>query len=96
VLRIVQEALANITKHARAHKAWLTIRQQHGHVDVVIEDDGDGIAPVGPSDGESHYGLSIMRQRATSMGGTLDVGARDGGGTRVHLRFPAGASVEPS
>jgi len=97
LLRIVQEALANITKHARARRAWLTVEQQRGRVDVVIEDDGDGISPVDAADAadaESHYGLNIMRQRAASLGGTLDVCARDGGGTRVHLRFPTATSLE--
>jgi two-component system nitrate/nitrite sensor histidine kinase NarX len=42
VLRIVQEALANIAKHARASRAWLTIARLHGDIDVVVEDDGAG------------------------------------------------------
>jgi two-component system nitrate/nitrite sensor histidine kinase NarX len=97
LLRIVQEALANIAKHARARHAWLTIEQRNGRVDLVVEDDGDGIALAdAPADGESHYGLDIMRQRAATLHGALDVCARDGGGTRVHLWFPAPASAEPA
>ena len=97
VLRIVQEALANIAKHARARHAWLTIEQHGERVEVVVEDDGDGIMVVEPpTDGESHYGLDIMRQRAATLGGALDVQARGGGGTRVHLWFPARAAAEPS
>jgi two-component system nitrate/nitrite sensor histidine kinase NarX len=91
VLRIVQEALANIAKHARARRAWLTIGRQRDHIDVMIEDDGAGVdAPAAPPD-HAHYGLDIMRHRASSLGGTLEVGAREGGGTRVHLCFPAEA-----
>jgi two-component system nitrate/nitrite sensor histidine kinase NarX len=91
VLRIVQEALANIAKHARARRAWLTIGRQRDHIDVMIEDDGAGVdAPAAPP-GHAHYGLDIMRHRASSLGGTLEVGAREGGGTRVHLCFPAEA-----
>ena len=96
VLRIVQEALANIAKHAHARQAWLTIDQQRGKVVVVVEDDGAGPATADPASDASHYGLDIMRQRAASLGGHLDVRARDGGGTRVHLEFPASASAEAS
>jgi two-component system nitrate/nitrite sensor histidine kinase NarX len=91
VFRIVQEALANIAKHAHARRAWLTIEKQRDKIHVVIEDDGAGIVSTDPHDGDSHYGMDIMRQRASKLGGTVDVRARDGGGTRVHLRFP----VEP-
>ena len=92
VLRIVQEALANIAKHSRATRAWLTLSRQRGDIDVVVEDDGAGLSTAGPDDGPAHYGLDIMRQRAASLCGSLEVGARDGGGTRVRLRFP----VEPA
>lgn len=88
VFRIVQEALANIAKHAGAQRAWLTVRQHDDNVEVVVEDDGTGVLDPRADAGSSHYGLEIMRQRAASVGGTLDVGTRDGGGTRVHLRFP--------
>ena len=90
--RIVQEALANIVKHSRATRAWLTLSRQRGDIDVVVEDDGAGLATAGPDDGPAHHGLDIMRQRAASLCGSLEVGARDGGGTRVRLRFP----VEPA
>jgi two-component system nitrate/nitrite sensor histidine kinase NarX len=88
VFRIVQEALANIAKHARASRAWLKIAGHRGQVDVVVEDDGTGVVPSSASGEPSHYGLDIMRQRAAALGGTLEVGPRGGGGTRVHLRFP--------
>jgi two-component system nitrate/nitrite sensor histidine kinase NarX len=91
LLRIVQEALANIAKHARARRAWLTIERQPDRIDVVIEDDGTGVGDPDTAANGAHYGLDIMRQRAGSLGGTLAVGARKGGGTRVHLRFPVEA-----
>lgn len=94
VLRIVQEAFANIAKHAAAHQAWLTIERHREQVVVVIEDDGAGPAATDPADDASHYGLDIMRERATSLGGHLDVRARGGGGTRVQLEFPAGMASE--
>jgi two-component system nitrate/nitrite sensor histidine kinase NarX len=93
VFRIVQEALANIAKHAHAHRAWLTIEQQRDEVDVVIEDDGAGMMSVDSNDGDSHYGMDIMRERASKLRGMVDVRTRDGGGTRVHLRFPVDPGV---
>lgn len=91
VQRVVQEALANIAKHSRATRAWLTISRQRSEIDVLVEDDGAGLATADPGDGQAHYGLDIMRQRAASLCGSLEVSARDGGGTRLRLRFP----IEP-
>lgn len=89
VFLIVQEALANIAKHARAQHAWLHIGQQDEQVVVRVEDDGAG--PPEPADAESlsHFGMDIMRQRATRLGGGVHVEARAGGGTCMRLTFPA-------
>ena len=91
VLRVVQEALANVAKHSRATRAWLTMSRQRGDIVIVVEDNGAGLAAAAADDGLAHYGLDIMRQRAASLCGSLEVDAREGGGTRVRLRFP----VEP-
>jgi two-component system nitrate/nitrite sensor histidine kinase NarX len=87
VFHIVQEALANVTRHARATRAWVRLAAwDDGQAQVVVEDDGAGLTPK-PTDRGSHYGLEIMLERAQRLGGTLEVGPRDGGGTRVLLRF---------
>ncbi|HSB99325.1 MAG TPA: GAF domain-containing protein [Burkholderiaceae bacterium] len=96
LLRIVQEALANIAKHARAHRAWLTIEQRRDRIVVVIDDDGDGLPAADAAGDGPHYGLDIMRERAASLQGSLDVLPRDGGGTRVRLEFPVQAMVDVS
>jgi two-component system nitrate/nitrite sensor histidine kinase NarX len=92
VYLIVQEALANIAKHAGARHAWLNIAQHDDRVHVVVEDDGSGLPaptlPVSPS----HFGMDIMRQRAARLGGEFDIAARNGGGTRISLVFPAHAA----
>ncbi len=91
VFHIVQEALANVAHHAAAQHARLTIASARiGEVEVVIEDDGTGLPELAPEDG--HYGVQIMRERAQRLGGTLEVGAREGGGTRVRLAFPVPAN----
>jgi len=91
IFHVVQEALANIARHASAHQAWLHIASDTaGGVQIVVDDDGIGFA--GPA-GNSHYGLEIMRERARRIGGQLDVGPRAGGGTRVRLTLgPVAAS----
>lgn len=87
VYMIVQEALANIAKHAGARQAWLKIDQLGDRIDVVVEDDGSGLpAPAHPAS-PSHLGMDIMRQRAARLGGELEIRAREGGGTRLSLAF---------
>jgi two-component system, NarL family, nitrate/nitrite sensor histidine kinase NarX len=88
LFHIVQEALANITRHAAAQHAWVRLDRDGDALRVTIEDDGSGL-PAGSGDAGTHYGLAIMRERAQRLGGTLEVGPRPGGGTRVCLRCPA-------
>jgi signal transduction histidine kinase len=88
VLRVVQEALTNVARHAGARHAWLHISSAPGGlVQILVEDDGAGLPAVGGGGG-AHYGLEIMGERARRLGGTLEVGARVGGGTCVRLAFP--------
>jgi two-component system nitrate/nitrite sensor histidine kinase NarX len=86
VLQVVREALSNTVQHARAGNATVSLSDagEQG-VMVIIEDDGQGL--VKDYSEPDHYGLSVMQGRANSLGGQLTVGPRDGGGTRVLLRF---------
>ena len=52
---------------------------------MTVDDDGSGLSAADPA--RSHYGLTIMRERARSLGGTVAITPREGGGTRVQLRF---------
>ncbi len=95
VVHVVREALANVARHAAARRAWVRLRlEPDTQVLVLVQDDGTGMADgardaaaAAPERG-SHYGLSIMHERARRLGGTLDVEALPEGGTRVRLRFP--------
>jgi signal transduction histidine kinase len=80
--RIVQEALTNITRHARARTATVVVRVGD---DVFVEVTDDGIGGVT----DAGNGINGMRERATSLGGTLDAGPNPGGGFRVAARLPA-------
>ncbi|MGE5168884.1 MAG: GAF domain-containing protein [Rudaea sp.] len=99
VFHIVQEALANVSKHARARRARLVIDRRGGHYEITIEDDGAGIASdaaipaVAFPGASSRFGLEIMRERARHLGGEVEVLGEPGAGTRVRLRFPASSAV---
>ena len=86
VFLIVQEALANIVRHAKAGSASLVIERDRGQLRIVIEDDGRGINVE--SSRPEHFGLDIMAERAANLGGELTVTARNIGGTRVQLLVP--------
>jgi signal transduction histidine kinase len=80
--RIVQEALTNVLKHAGPASVTVCVRACRGIVDVEVCDDGRG--PV--SAGRGH-GLVGMRERVALYGGSVETGARPGGGYRVHARL---------
>jgi two-component system nitrate/nitrite sensor histidine kinase NarX len=94
VLQIVREALSNVTRHAGARQAQvrLALDQSGSGVEVEVADDGRGIGPA--PERRHHYGLTIMRERAQTLDGTLTIDQPPGGGTRVSLRFRHRASLE--
>ncbi len=79
--RIVQEALTNVTRHARARTATVRV-DYHDGVTVEVSDDGVG----GPADPGN--GIRGMRERAAALGGTVEAGPRPGGGFRVVAHLP--------
>jgi two-component system, NarL family, nitrate/nitrite sensor histidine kinase NarX len=92
VLHIVQEALSNVRKHARATQIWLTVEQQP-QWRIEVRDDGVGFLPEKGCDDETHVGLRIMAERAEKVGGTLDVVSTPGRGTSIVLTLPPRAAV---
>ena len=89
VLRIVGEALANACAHSGGNLARVLVRCEAASVRVLVEDDGEGFSlpPRDSAPGE-HIGLSVMRERARWLGGSLDIESDPGEGTRVSLAFP--------
>ena len=88
VLQIIREALSNVIRHADATHARVYLDySDSGQVTVVVEDNGVGIA----SDREMmlHYGLPIMKERAEWLGGELEIGEPEKGGTQIKLSFIA-------
>jgi two-component system nitrate/nitrite sensor histidine kinase NarX len=89
VFHIVQEALANISKHAHARHAAVKIERDADQYVVTIEDDGIGLAGGENTPGGLHFGMNIMSERAERIGGEVTVDSRIGEGTKVRLTFPA-------
>jgi signal transduction histidine kinase len=79
LLRIAQEALTNVRKHARARTVWVSLRVLAPSAFLRIADDGTGV----PDDVGGHFGLAVMRERAGRIAATLSIRPRPGGGTVV-------------
>ena len=85
VLRLLQEALSNVLKHACAHRVRMSTRHKGSYVEISVEDDGDGFdlstAPPG-------RGLKSQQRRAKLLGGSIRIESSPGNGTRLSLRLP--------
>jgi nitrate/nitrite-specific signal transduction histidine kinase len=91
IARIVQEALTNVHRHAQARRAWVRLQKADGEARIVVEDDGRGFLsdpPEGREESKSHFGLTIMQERAEGIGGQLEITERSNGGTRVQVSVP--------
>ena len=89
IMRIAQEALANIRKHAQAHTVRMLLGcQADGQLTLLVEDDGVGFdnAAKAGRPGE-HIGLAIMEERAQRLGGRLRIESEPGEGTRLELVY---------
>lgn len=82
--RIVQEAVANVARHAHARLCEVRLRVEGHTLVLTVSDDGRGL----PADARAGVGLVAMRERAAELEGVLLVGARPGGGTQVEARLP--------
>jgi two-component system nitrate/nitrite sensor histidine kinase NarX len=94
VARILAEALANVEKHAAASEVSVDLSGAEGRLTLVVQDDGNGIAPgTPPRPGEGHFGLQLMHQRALAAGGSVTVEPASPRGTRVVLVLPIPGEV---
>jgi PAS domain S-box-containing protein len=94
LFRILQEALVNVRKHARAKRAVISFMKTGEERRISVGDDGVGFDPSALPVG-SHFGLGIMRERASQVGGDVRVESAPGSGTRVIVSMPCPAK-EPA
>jgi PAS domain S-box-containing protein len=87
--RVVQEALNNVLKHARAAHVDIALERHANHVSLIIEDDGVGFDPSNAAIGG--VGLVGMRERAALIGADLQIESTAGCGTTVFVRVPLAA-----
>jgi signal transduction histidine kinase len=100
LLRVAQEALANVAKHARASRAGVTLSYMEDVVTLDVRDDGAGFAsPQGAANGrpaepdgartDGGFGLIAMRQRVSRLAGQLEIESEPGSGTAISASLPA-------
>jgi PAS domain S-box-containing protein len=87
-LRIAQEALMNIAKHAQANQVTLSLQREGNAICMTIKDNGSGITSWQEANRPGSHGLTIMRERAEAFGGHLNVSSVPGKGTKVEVKIP--------
>jgi nitrate/nitrite-specific signal transduction histidine kinase/type II secretory pathway pseudopilin PulG len=89
LLRIIQEALANIRKHSDAKQAWIRFEPGSKFIRVTIQDDGKGFDPALVSQGsQPRFGLQTMQERAEGAGGSLHISSQPGQGATISVDLP--------
>lgn len=86
ILRVTQESLSNVDKHAAASRVGVTLSYMTGEVTLDVRDDGAGFEPAAADGG---FGLPGMRRRVRRLAGTLHVESEPGGGTAISVSLPA-------
>ncbi len=86
--RMVQEALTNVARHAQAKSVEVILQVQQQQLVLTVADDGVGL-PEQALQRAGSFGLMGLRERAHMLGGTIDVGRRPRGGTRLTMRLPS-------
>jgi PAS domain S-box-containing protein len=89
--RVVQEALTNVVRHARAQHVWIELRQRHGRLELEVRDDGVGFdaeTTLERAAARGSLGLIGMKERVQILGGDLEVESTPGCGTWIRLSIP--------
>lgn len=89
VLRIGQEAMTNVVKHAQARHVQVTLAFLPQALRLRVQDDGRGfVSPQIPAPSDDHFGLLGMAERAKRLGGALTIESEPGHGTTIHVDIP--------
>ena len=87
LFRILQEALTNIARHALATRMDICLKESDSHIILEVQDNGVGITPR-QATGARSFGLLGIRERATVLGGQVEVAGEEGRGTSLIVRIP--------
>ncbi|MFN2242046.1 MAG: sensor histidine kinase, partial [Anaerolineae bacterium] len=94
LLRILQEALANVRKHAGCpSQIGVQLMAEDGQLRMTVTDNGPGFDPAVAGAGGQHFGLQVMAQRAERIGGQLAVRSNHGHGTQVEVCVPLDSTI---
>ncbi len=99
IFRVLQEAISNCARHAQARAVRITLHAEADRFRATIADDGIGFDPASAawdSDGKRPLGLLGMRERASLLGGRLDIRTTPGKGTTLVLELPLDAALVPA
>jgi signal transduction histidine kinase len=88
LVRVIQEALTNVRKHARANRAWVRIANEPSAIGISIEDKGRGFDPAILDEDGPHFGMRTMRERVERVGGRLEIESSPGCGTTIRIFLP--------
>ena len=88
VYRIIQEALTNVARHARAKRVTVALRGEHGALELEVRDDGIGLPTVNGAGRRKGIGLVGIRERVHALGGTMAMTSVNGGGACLSVRVP--------
>lgn len=93
-LRVLQEALTNVRKHAGARRVVVEARRDGDDLVLEVRDDGQGFDPSAIAQSDwPHFGITTMRERTASVGGSLEISTAPGSGTTVRARLPVRPEV---
>jgi signal transduction histidine kinase len=88
LLRISQEALTNIARHAQASQAILSLQLEENQIRLIVEDNGIGIPSLEKAGRSRSHGLKIMQERAEALEGTFHMRSTPGEGTKIEVIIP--------
>lgn len=96
LLRIAQEAITNVIRHAAATRIAIQLQFSRGRVTMTIVDNGCGFSGGAPTAANGHFGITGMHERAQQIGGIVTVSSRQGEGTEVRVEVAAGGEAATS
>ena len=85
---IIKECFQNIKKHAEAFSIHLIVQEQIGMYYIYVEDDGKGFDVKKSENNNSHFGLSMMKERVSLLGGNISIISSDNAGTKIKILIP--------